>query len=91
MTDERAVDSARRAAEAWDKVSDDWEPIDADIPVVRSVAAKDPGRGHFYVSIVKSILRIVAGIIMLSVGGPVAAAGGFLLAAEVLGIVEELV
>lgn len=88
--DERAVEAARRAADTWSK-SKDWEPIDVDIPVVKPVAAKDPGKGHFYVSMVKSVLRIVAGIIMISIGGPVAVAGGFLLAAEVLGIVEELV
>ncbi len=56
-----------------------------------AVAGKDPSRGHFYVSMVKSILRIIAGIVMLSVGGPVAVAGGFLLAAEGLGILEEMV
>ncbi len=52
-------------------------------------AAKDPGRGHFYVSLMKSGIRIGAGIYLIS--GNLFMAGIFLIAAEVLGIVEELV
>jgi len=52
-------------------------------------AAKDPGKGHFYVSLVKSIFRIVAGIAL--VFGNVITAGVLLITAEVLGIIEELV
>lgn len=53
------------------------------------VATKDPGKGHFYVSLVKSVLRIGAGVVLI--GGSLGWAGGLLIAAEVLGIVEELV
>jgi hypothetical protein len=56
-----------------------------------TVAAKDPGRGHFWVSMVKSALRFLAYGVMLGVGGGVAIAGMILIAAEVLGIAEELV
>lgn len=60
---------------------------DADI----KVAAKDPGKGHFYVSIVKSVIRLVACGMLIGVGGYIAWAGIALGIAEVLGIVEELV
>ena len=58
---------------------------------VAEVAAKDPGKGHFYVSMVKSGIRFLAFGMMLSVGGAVAYAGIALILAEVLGIAEELV
>jgi hypothetical protein len=44
---------------------------------------------HFYISLVKSALRIVAGALLIT-GAPVAA-GVFLIGAELLGIAEELV
>ena len=50
---------------------------------------KDPSRGHFYVSIVKSFVRIFAGIALIN-GSLIIAGLGFI-AAELLGIVEELV
>jgi hypothetical protein len=53
------------------------------------VQPKDPSRGHFYVSLVKSGLRIVAGIFLIN--GNLLAAGSLLILAEGLGIVEELV
>jgi hypothetical protein len=53
------------------------------------IQPKDTSRGHFYVSLVKSVLRIGAGISLIMVGFP--EAGTLLIAAEVLGIVEELV
>lgn len=56
-----------------------------------TVAAKDPGKGHFWVSMVKSGVRCLGYGIMIGVGGPVAWAGIVLLVAEVLGIAEELV
>lgn len=56
-----------------------------------TVAAKDPGKGHFWVSMIKSGVRCLGYGIMIGVGGPVAWAGIVLLVAEVLGIVEELV
>jgi hypothetical protein len=52
-------------------------------------AAKDPGRGHFYVSLFKSAIRIGAGLYLIY--GNLFMAGIFLIAAEVLGVVEELV
>jgi len=56
-----------------------------------TVAAKDPGKGHFYVSLLKSAIRFLGYGIMLGVGGAVAYAGIALIVAEVLGILEEVV
>ena len=53
------------------------------------VQPKDTSKGHFYVSLVKSTLRIVAGLALTQ--GLFFEAGAFLIAAEILGIVEELV
>jgi len=53
------------------------------------IQPKDTSRGHFYVSLVKSVLRIVAGVALTQ--GMLLEAGAFLIAAEILGIVEELV
>jgi hypothetical protein len=53
------------------------------------IQPKDTSKGHFYVSLVKSAIRIVAGGCLIS-GNLVFAGAGFILA-EVLGIVEELV
>lgn len=53
------------------------------------IQPKDTSKGHFYVSLVKSVLRITAGGALIS--GFVVHAGVLLIAAEVLGIVEELV
>ena len=49
---------------------------------------KDPSKKHFYISIVKSVVRIVAGVFLVM--GNVVLAGFFLIAAEGLGILEEL-
>lgn len=54
-----------------------------------NVQPKDPSRGHFYVSLVKSGLRIVAGMFLIQ--GSLVAAGVLLILAELLGIVEEIV
>lgn len=99
--DPRAEEAGKRTI---DEITKDWEPIEADVPVVDgyidevrvtkgvpTVAAKDPGKGHFWVSMVKSGVRCLGYGIMIGVGGPVAWAGIVLLVAEVLGIVEELV
>lgn len=43
---------------------------------------------HFRISLSKSVLRICAGVFLIS--GDVYIAGSLLIAAEVLGIVEEL-
>jgi hypothetical protein len=53
------------------------------------VQPKDPSRDHFYVSMGKSVLRIIAGGNLLI--GNLWLAGIFLILAEILGIVEELV
>ena len=53
------------------------------------VQPKDTSKGHFYVSLVKSFIRIAAGGALIS--GFIVYAGVLLIAAEVLGIVEELV
>ncbi len=53
------------------------------------VQPKDTSKGHFYVSLVKSVLRIGAGAVLIA--GNLYWAGALLIAAEVLGIVEELV
>ena len=54
-----------------------------------NIQPKDTSRGHFYVSLVKSVLRIVAGGSL--VAGNLVAAGALLVLAEMLGIVEEMV
>lgn len=53
------------------------------------VQPKDTSKGHFYTSLAKSGLRIVAGAMLMS--GQLYWGGALLIAAEVLGIVEELV
>lgn len=53
------------------------------------IQPKDPSRGHFYVSLVKSALRIVAGAVLIA--GNLYWAGALIITAEVLGILEELV
>jgi hypothetical protein len=53
------------------------------------IQPKDTSKGHFYVSLVKSIIRIGAGGALI--GGFLWWAGFLLIFAEVLGIVEELV
>jgi hypothetical protein len=53
------------------------------------VQPKDTSRGHFYVSLAKSGLRIIAGYALIN--GNLVLAGSLFIAAEVLGIVEELV
>ncbi len=62
------------------------------------IQPKDTSKGHFYVSLVKSFLRIVAGVSLIaSAVEPfnseqyVILAGALFIAAEGLGIVEELV
>jgi hypothetical protein len=53
------------------------------------IQPKDTSRGHFYVSMVKSALRIFAGGCLAY--GFFVHAGGLLILAEILGIVEEMV
>ena len=58
-------------------------------PPMIEIQPRDTSRGHFYVSLVKSALRIVAGGNLVL--GNLFWAGTFLILAEILGIVEELV
>ena len=58
-------------------------------PPMINIQPKDTSRGHFYVSIVKSGVRIVAGGCLIT--GNLLMAGICFIMAEVLGIVEELV
>ena len=53
------------------------------------IQPKDTSRGHFYASMAKSVLRILAGIVLAY--GFLVHAGGLLILAELLGIVEEMV
>ncbi len=53
------------------------------------IQPKDTSRGHFYISLVKSIVRIGAGGCLIQ--GNLFFAGFLLIFAEVLGIAEELV
>lgn len=55
-----------------------------------NIQPKDTSKGHFYVSLIKSATRIAAGISLIWPGS-IFLAGVFLIAAEILGIVEEIV
>lgn len=58
-------------------------------PPLLNIQPKDTSRGHFYVSLVKSAIRVAAGIALIQ--GEIAYAGFLLIGAELLGVVEELV
>jgi hypothetical protein len=53
------------------------------------IAFRDPGKGHFYMSLAKSAIRIVGCVFLIQ--GNFVVAGLMLLGAEGLGIAEELV
>lgn len=53
------------------------------------VQPKDTSNGHFYISLVKSVVRIAAAAALFT--GSFAIAGAGLILAELLGIAEELV
>jgi len=53
------------------------------------IQPKDTSKGHFFVSLAKSAIRVVAGIAFIQ--GSMFIGGALLIAAEVLGILEELV
>jgi hypothetical protein len=62
------------------------------------IQPKDTSKGHFYVSLAKSFLRITAGVTLALAGFDpnlasawLKVAGGFFILAECLGILEELV
>jgi hypothetical protein len=57
-------------------------------PII-NIQPKDTSKGHFYVSLAKSFIRIGAGCWLMT--GNLLMAGVCLILAEVLGIVEELV
>lgn len=54
-----------------------------------NIQPKDVSKGHFYVSVAKSAVRIFAGVML--VPGNFVAAGLLIVGAEILGILEELV
>ena len=58
-------------------------------PPMINIQPKDTSKRHFYVSLVKSVIRITAGGALIS--GFILHAGVLLIVAELLGIVEELV
>ena len=53
------------------------------------IQPKDTSKGHFYVSIVKSAVRIAAGAALIM--GAFVVTGWLIILAEILGIVEEVV
>ena len=57
-----------------------------------TIATKDPGKRHFYLSLVKSVLRIGACVFayFYSHDLPIQVLSGGLLVAELVGIAEEL-
>lgn len=76
-----------------------WQSVQADCdynqgrcphrkPMI-DIQPRDTSRGHFYVSLAKSVIRIGAGAALI-MGFPVVC-GVALIAAETLGILEELV
>jgi len=54
-----------------------------------NIQPKDTSKGHFYVSVCKSAVRIAAGGALIM--GSFAVCGWLFILAEILGIVEELV
>jgi hypothetical protein len=52
------------------------------------IQPKDPSRWHFYISLAKSVIRMFAGGALCY--GFFVHAGGLLIIAEMLGILEEL-
>ncbi len=70
----------------------DERVTDAAKRATEGVTGKDPGKAHFHISLAKSAIRIL-GCILLIVSGIkiIGLAGILLLAAEILGIAEEVV
>jgi hypothetical protein len=58
-------------------------------PPLINIQPKDTSRGHFYVSLIKSGMRVAAGLFLID--GTLVAAGVILIVAEFLGVIEELV
>ena len=59
------------------------------IKIMIEIQPKDTSKGHFYVSLAKSFIRIVAGAVLIM--GSLAVCGALIILAEILGIAEELV
>lgn len=57
---------------------------------IMKVTNKDPGKEHFYVSLVKSVVRLVGCVVAIYTGSVIMLAI-FLAVAELIGVVEELV
>ena len=57
---------------------------------IMKVTNKDPSKGHFYVSLVKSVVRLVGCVVAIYTGSVIMLAI-FLAVAELIGVVEELV
>jgi len=63
------------------------------------IQLKEPGSGHFWVSLVKSLIRMAGGICLIMIGFDQQVQGGqmiqyaglALVIAECLGIIEEMV
>lgn len=58
-------------------------------PPMFNIQPKDPSKWHFRISIVKSGMRVAAGLRLLQ--GDIFGAGVFLIIAECLGVLEEVV
>ena len=54
-----------------------------------NIQPKDVSNGHFYVSLVKSVIRIFAGVALIHTSFVLA--GSLFIAAEALGVIEEVV
>lgn len=54
-----------------------------------NIQPKDTSNGHFFVSLAKSAIRILAGVSLIY--GSLLICGSLLIVAEILGIVEEVV
>lgn len=59
------------------------------LETIMEIQPKDTSPGHFYFSMAKSTLRIVAGVFLIEGNLPIA--GALLIIAEGLGIIEEIV
>ena len=67
----------------------DWYGICPHRPPMINIQPKDTSKGHFYVSVCKSAVRIAAGVALIM--GSFVVCGWLIILAEILGIVEEIV
>lgn len=54
-----------------------------------NIQPRETSQGHFYVSLLKSAVRIVAGVAIMF--GALMTGGGLIVLAECLGILEEII